>query len=81
MLKHPKDYLYECFYRTKLLEEGERPSGGILLYLHEALKHQISVYGKSSEDILWVMLKSGSFRNTENNFLGVSIIVLKTLVM
>ena len=65
ILHHPLVYFHNFVCRNNFNKNG-RPSGGILVYYRSELHGKVSVYDKSSENIIWIK-KDKSVNDYENN--------------
>ena len=52
-LHHPLGYFHDFVYRKNFSKEG-LPTEGILVYYRSELQGKVSVYDKSSENIIWI---------------------------
>ena len=57
-LGRPLGYFHDFVYR-KSFSKNRRPSGGVFVYYRIELQGKISVYDKSSENIIWIKIDKG----------------------
>ena len=64
-LHHPLGHFHDFVYTKNFNKKGCR-SGSILVYYRSELQGKVSVYEKSSENILWIKIGK-SINDYENN--------------
>ena len=65
----PKDFFYNYIFRKNVNNKG-LPSGEILLYHWKELLNKISIYDKTTENIIWVKLQNHYLHSDENIYIA-----------